>query len=476
MEFDTAAEQAVLTSAIQSNDNFHDIDDIITENSFLAEQNNGLWWKVIKKYYEQNPEGKPDNASLISIANSFNFHRLNDPNELMWLQTCRESYVDPSNIRLLAGKIRKLEIKRDFHSVVNYALNNLEKLPADQPLAKIFSTVEDPIFNFVGGLKDDNEPKPIGSTACEYLKWLAENQRDCVGISTGYPLYDEAIGGGFRRKTVNVLAARLKSGKSVWTDNVGLHIAGKLNVPVLNLDTELSSEDHQVRILANLSEIPIGIIERGKFKDNREDARRIWNSAKHVEQIPYDYLSIAGQPFEETVSLMRRWVKKRVGFDENGNTKPCLIIFDYIKLMDAQGLSKLAEYQALGFLMTGLHNFAVKHDAPIFALAQTNRQGIDGDSTDVIAGSDRIGWLCSNLSLWKDKSPEEMASNREGNKKLAVIAARHGEGTPNGNAINYEMIGKYAKIRELGYLVTEPKPAKRKSADSTTGSVSEIEF
>ena len=86
-----------------------------------------------------------------------------------------------------------------------------------------------------------------------------------MGISTGFPRFDKAIGGGLRRGNVDVIAARAKAGKSLFADSVALHVAGKLDIPVLMLDTEMSKEDHIHRLLGNITDIPINDISTGKF-------------------------------------------------------------------------------------------------------------------------------------------------------------------------------------------------------------------
>ena len=110
----------------------------------------------------------------------------------------------------------------------------------------------------------------------------------------------------------------------------------------------------------------------------------------------------------------------------------------------------MKEYQALGFLMTGLHNFAIKYEIPILAFIQLNRDGITKESTDTASGSDRIIWLCSNFSIYKNKSDEEIAKDgpENGNRKLVPLIARHGEGLQDKDYINVNMIGKYGKLIE----------------------------
>ena len=119
--------------------------------------------------------------------------------------------------------------------------------------------------------------------------------------------------------------------------------------------------------------------------------------------------------------------------------------------MDSTGMSQdLKEYQVLGFMMTSLHNFAVKYRLPVVAFIQLNRDGITKESTDSASGSDRIIWLCSNFSIFKRKSDEEIAEDggNSGNRKLIPVISRHGGGLDDNDYINCNMKGWCAKITE----------------------------
>ena len=154
---------------------------------------------------------------------------------------------------------------------------------------------------------------------------------------------------------------------------------------------------------------------------------------------------------EDQLSIMRRWLAKEVGVNAQGKSNDCVIIYDYLKIMDSADISgDMKEYQALGFLMTSLHNFAIRYEVPVLALVQLNRDGINKESTDTASGSDRIIWLCSNFSIYKSKSDEEIAKDgpENGNRKLVPVISRHGEGLADKDYININMIGKYGKIVE----------------------------
>ena len=139
------------------------------------------------------------------------------------------------------------------------------------------------------------------------------------------------------------------------------------------------------------------------------------------------------------MSIARRWLSKTVGFINSGAAKPCLIIYDYLKLMDDGGFkNNLQEYQLLGFLITALHNFAIKFNLPILATVQLNRDGVEKEGSEVISGSDRIVWLCSNFTILKKKIQTELNEDppSNGTKKLVVTDTRFGSGMESGEYIN----------------------------------------
>jgi hypothetical protein len=148
---------------------------------------------------------------------------------------------------------------------------------------------------------------------------------------------------------------------------------------------------------------------------------------------------------------MRRWLVKDVGLNPDGTAKDCVIFYDYLKLMDSAGISQdMKEYQVLGFMMTSLHNFATQYKIPVVAFIQLNRDGISKESTDTASGSDRIIWLCSNFTIFKRKSDEEIAEDgpTNGNRKLVPLISRHGGGLDDNDYINCYMKGWCAKIVE----------------------------
>jgi replicative DNA helicase len=462
---DTPAERAVLSGICQfGNDVFLDVVDILQDTTFTDEQNS-IIFKCVR--HALKDDIKLDIPTIHSVAKELGFgHSFNKKDDINYLQGLFNFPVDITNIRKFSAKIRKLEIARLLNNQLENAQTDIIKVTGNESVTQILSIAENAIFDFTSLLNDtDNNTLKLGDGIEEYIQYLIDHPVEQIGLSTGFPAYDQAIGGGLRGATVNVICARAKQGKSIMCDNIGYHITNN-NIPVLNLDTELTKEDHIHRTLALMTEVPINDIETSKFTKTPHLLGKIKDASTQLSKLPYHYKSIAGKPFEEQLALMRRWVMKEVGLNSDGSAKPCLIIYDYIKLMSADGLSKdMKEYQLLGFMMTSLHNFATRYKLPILALAQTNRDGIDKENSAVISGSDRIIWLCSNFSIFKEKSNEENADDQDSyNRKLIVVAARHGAGMDSRNYINMDMKGWCAKITE-GPTKFEAEQAKKKQLE-----------
>lgn len=115
---------------------------------------------------------------------------------------------------------------------------------------------------------------------------------------------------------------------------------------------------------------------------------------------------------------MRRWIIQNVGYDSTGRVNDCLIVYDYLKLMTPDKITNnMQEFQVLGFQITALHNFCVQYDCPCLSFVQLNRDGITKESTDTVSGSDRLIWLCTSFSIFKNKSIEEIEEDDQNNNK-----------------------------------------------------------
>jgi len=447
---DVGAERAVLAGLFAYGmESYVEVCDIIDVNSF-THKNNQVLYKCAAKVLQS--EATIDLPAILSAAEQLNLSEVvNSTQELEYINSLLEFPISKDNVCYFAAQIKKFEFARKIKKLTLTIAKDVESINGDESIDEIINLMESPITDFLREDDGNNKSDKLGKGIDEYLEFLMENRCDQVGVSTGYDRYDAAIGGGLRSKCVDLVSARPKVGKSVFGDNVAIYVA-RQGIPVLMLDTEMSQEDHLNRIISNLSSIPINDVGTGKFVDEQEKIINVQNAVDEIKEMPYNYASVAGKSFEQIMNIIKRWLIQDVGQDENGRTNPCLVVYDYLKLMSSGSISgHIQEYQALGFQITELHNLAVKYDFPCLAFVQLNRDGITKESTDTVSGSDRLVWLCTSFSIFKMKSPEEIAEDGPGggNRKLVPITARHGPGMEDGNYINMNMRGEYARLLEL---------------------------
>ena len=448
-----ASEKAVLSGMIRYGyDAFLDVSGLVEEQTFTIDENK-IVYKCLSKIFETSQN--VDLTSILSAAQQLDLSELIEKKDaLNHIKHLMHYDVHVDNIRPHAQKIRKLQLTRDIQNKLRSIYSALSEVDGDETVTEIVSIPETQIQNTVlKYIREDNSStKLIGQDLDDYLTLLKANEETEPGISSGYPIYDRAIGGGFRRGAVDLIGARAKCGKSTLADNVAVSIADR-KIPVLILDTEMSQEDHWNRLLANFSGISINNISSSKFNKEKQLVDNVEEAAEKIKDIPYHYISVAGRAFDEILGITRRWLFKYVGYNDEGRMNECLIIYDYLKLMTSESISNnIAEFQALGFQITQLHNFCVEHDVPCLAFVQLNREGITRESEDVISGSDRLIWLCTSFSIFKARTQEEVAEESIGNRvnrRLIPVVARHGPGL-DGDSIFMRMTGELARLEEIG--------------------------
>lgn len=447
---DIGAERAVLAGLFNYGiDSYIELSTLIDHNTF-GHHNNQVIYKCAEKVLQD--EAQIDLPAILSAASQLNVSEVvNTKKELEYIKSLFDFPIKKDNVIHFAAQIKKFEFARKIKKLAAKIGKDVESVNGTESIDDIIGIIENPVADFLREDDSNQKTEKIGEGVDEYVDFLAENKCDQIGVPTGFPRYDLAIGGGLRRKCVDLVSARPKVGKSVFADNVALSVAGK-GTPVLMLDTEMSKEDHLNRIIANLTGIPVNDVSTGKFTEDDEKYDRVNKAVKHIKEIPYTYASVAGAPFEQILNVIKRWVIQEVGTDENGRANDCVVVYDYLKLMSSSSITNnIQEYQALGFQITSLHNLAVKYDFPCLSFVQLNRDGITKESTDTVSGSDRLIWLCTSFSIFKAKSAEELAEDgpKAGNRKLVPIVARHGAGLDDGNYINMQMQGEYTRLTEL---------------------------
>lgn len=447
---DVAAEEAVLSGLCQyGNKVFLDISSIVDERCFTKTLNS-VFFKCIHNLLSKNELPSVDVQSILSSSQEINVHSIvNKKESLDSLRSIVGTPVNKDGLSRFALKLRKIRLIKDIEQKFADGKTQLQGLNGTESTNEIISVAENIVFDLATNLDaDDTKPSAFGEGLVDILEDRFKNPVAQLGLSSGFPVWDKAIGG--LRAGVHIIGARSKVGKSTICANMGLNIAFK-DIPVLYIDTEMSKQEQSDRLLASMTQIDINNIATGNI-DNRFDKKAVLQAASKLGLLKnYQHRNVVGMSFENQLAMIRRWIINDVGLNPGGTAKNCLIIYDYLKLMDDADLhGDLKEYQLLGFMTSSLHNVCARYDIPVLAAIQLNRDGISKESTDVVSGSDRIVWLCTSFSILKTKSDEEIKADgpNAGNRKLVPVVSRHGAGLDDKEYINCHFQGNYSRITE----------------------------
>lgn len=436
--FDPVAERLVITSILEHGvEVFHDINSLIKDRDFYFPENK-LLYSALDQLIVNDGISKPTIASIIAKLNTLDKESINKYEMSDYLSALTVGTVSKDEFKPSVERMARFSLCRGLIDRLEKAVQSVKETDGKESILQIINKAEKPISDFTESLVVADEPIDLSNSLESFIEFLAIEKPEFRGIPTGFPKYDKALGGGLRFPGVHLLGARVKVGKSF----IGLNIANyvsKLGIPVLYLDTELTRDIMMARWAALISGVPIDQIESGSFANNMQAAEHVAKIVKATAgKQPFTYFNISGRNHEEWISIMRRWVMRKVGFNADGTTKPCLIVLDYLKLMSLDHTGDFAEWQWLGQVISDLHNFGVKYNLPIWSPVQLNREGIGNDHQGIISGSDRLAALCSSFTVLRNKTSEDYAADPEtnGNKKLVVMFTRFGPGTPDGEYIN----------------------------------------
>ena len=288
------------------------------------------------------------------------------------------------------------------------------------------------ILSELSKLNNDSDIIKLGANIREFLEECKLNKgQPTNGIFISFlPRLMEVLN-GIRRKELIILFARPKTGKSGIFMNIAEDVACKQNIPVLYIDTEMSADEQQSRVLSKMSGVSEWSILDGSFIDDDESVIRVGKAEELFHNAPFYYIRASGFTPERLVQVCEKFVDENVGYFEleNGKkkTNECLIIYDWLKVPESSSSKREKEYQQLGDITTILNDRVAKAlDVPLICGAQANRMGagkeVQGNAADYaqqfLGDSDRMLRFCTCLVWLRWLKQEEM-------EKVALLDNDH---------------------------------------------------
>ena len=372
---------------------------------------------------------KPTPMSVIEVLSNDRAKKAVDElGGLEYLTILEESSVTTDNLSIFIEKIKQSYTRRMLldisDDVREFVLS--DRAEVLNP-AELITYAEKQLSDLAVNSTTSNEVYKMGSKTEEILNERAENPAQVPGLEVGWEQFDRLTNGGQGGDLIAVCAPS-KTGKSVTLVNWATKLAVKDQIPIVYFDTEMSEREQEDRILANLTGIPHSEIVSGMYVLDtvngkaEEKIERLKNAREELNEGQYYHVYMPHFTIEKVTALARKF-SLQLGVKA--------VFFDYIKVPSSQAdFKSMQEYQALGFITSGLKDLAGTLNIPIFTACQTNRNDLNTEDPNAsnIGGSYRILQMASKLTFLINKSEEKIAKDgfQNGNQQLLIKYQRNG--------------------------------------------------
>ena len=352
---------------------------------------------------------------------------------LKYIQAISSMDVASSNLDLYIDSVVEASTKLKLYNLLTEGNSLIEQNAKDGlTSADLLSKVESSILDLSMAGLNIREPINLHDGLAEYIEERRLNRVELSGISTGYPILDKQID-GLVPGTLFVLAARKKMGKSTVLSNIAIHIAYRLQIPTLYVDTELTFPEWRSRAISTISGVKERDIKHGGFDDITY--QRLMKTERFVSKGKLFHEYMPGYSVDKLVALYKKYQhKEKIGF----------IVFDYLKEPDSSSVERQRkEYQILGDVTTKLKDLAGGLNVPALTAVQLNRD-------DDVADSDRIARYADVVAFWQAREKKEIDDGgyESGTHKIVIKDTRRG-GATSETGIGYMFFKEFLQVKEV---------------------------
>ncbi|MBL5776974.1 AAA family ATPase [Bacillus sporothermodurans] len=352
---------------------------------------------------------KGEELDPISITNVYTDEKANEAiNELGgldYIEAMKGAPVAPNTL-MFVGHIKQASARRAIYEEADKLKEKALK-DTDSDMNTFLGDAEAKVRDIAIEYQVAQEVQKLGDGIGDRLKQRLLQPQDVIGLKTGWRAFDKASL-GLVDGELTIVGARSKVGKSTVLLNWCKKISINDNIPVLYIDTEMYKEEQEDKLLSMLSGVPHSEIRNGMFgKDTpnghaRDKIKRVQEASRKLANAPFYHVYLPNFTLEKVQALARKYQLEK---------KVRLIVFDYIKLPSSNGNLGDKEYQALGYLTSGLKDIAGQLQVPVISAVQLNRGAVGKeDITEAdIAGSDRILQLANRVCFLRRSTEEEFA-------------------------------------------------------------------
>jgi len=218
-------------------------------------------------------------------------------------------------------------------------------------------------------------------------------------VSTGWPMLDKKLFGGFNRGELNIFAGGSGSGKSLFMANMGVNwcLAG---MNVMYLTFELSENLVSMRLDSMTSEIP----SRDIFKSIDDVEMKVKMIGKKSGAFQVKYM-----PTGKNANDIRAYLKE---YEIKTGRKVDVLLIDYLDLMSPIGAKISAEnlFVKDKYVSEELRNLAMELNCIFVTASQLNRSSVEEiefDHSHISGGISKINTADNLIGIFTSRAMRE---------------------------------------------------------------------
>ena len=422
--FSNQVERHVLSGLLRHPDVISEIDSFISAGDFYHDVHQTIFC-IVRESVLANE--KIDNVLVSNKILNLGIASKDDIDIHEYITSLSYTPITKAAVIEASKELVKVRVRRELHDTAE-RIKSLTKSCSNENLDEIISKCDSIYGEKISTYSFDDNPENVFDELEFKIEDRGNNPKDDTGLSTGYSEFNRLYG-GLRDGNVYAIVSRPAQGKTTFINDLCLGAAIKNKVPVLVLDTEMTTEEIQFRMAAANTGVPLWYLETGNWRKNADMTEKIRAYFKEVKKHQYFHYHVRNKNVDEVCSLIRRWHMQNVG---RGNK--CIIAYDYVKLTGERVDKNWAEHQAIGDKIDKLKRVAEEIQAPLITAMQMNRSGETHnrnsgslvDDSSAISLSDRLQWFATFVAIFRRKTLDEIALDGErfGTHKLIPLKTR----------------------------------------------------
>ncbi|MCD6359358.1 MAG: replicative DNA helicase [Armatimonadetes bacterium] len=223
---------------------------------------------------------------------------------------------------------------------------------------------EQKIYDIAHGrsTSDFQHISPLVNETYQKLEQLSQQRNYLSGVGTGLIEFDNMTS-GLQNSELIIIAGRPSMGKtSLLVNNIAMHAAVKLNIPVAIFSLEMSAHQLAEMLLCGYARVNSWRLRRGKT--NTEDWVRIGMALK---ELPHAPIYIDDTPAISILEMRSKARRLKAQHDIG------LICVDYLQLASGGGRYEDSRHQEISIVARSLKSMARELDVPVVVGSQLSR-------------------------------------------------------------------------------------------------------